>query len=302
VREFRTLDARKKFSEATYEAGLRWFANDEHMLYAKFSHGYKGGIVELIAQNGTVNEVTPELIDAWEVGWKGGWLDGELQTALTGFVYDYTDLQVPQLIQGQVLTSNAAAATIWGIEAELRWQPTPLTQLALALGHLDASFDHFCADDAFQSTPVDAPGCPRDASAPPLDPFNGLIDLGGNRLEDSPEWKVTAIARHTLELGRFGFLTPVAEFSWTSRYYRRPFNVFPDGVNDFHRTDLRLIWASPERSWTIEAFVQNLEDEAIYGRIIVGPEFTAGMPVGITPYAPRSYGLRVGYAFGESAR
>ncbi len=298
VRELRTLDALEKFSETTYEAGARWFASDAHMLYAKFAHGYKGGIVELIAQDGTVNDVSPELIDAWELGWKSGWRDGKVQTALTFFHYDYTDLQVPQLIQGQVLTSNAAAATIWGLEAELRWQPAPFTSIALSLSHLDASFDHFCADDAFQDTAADAPGCPRDPTAPALDGFNGLIDLSGNRLEDSPKWKASAIARHSFPLGARGSLTPIAEFSWTSTYYRRPFNVFPDGVNDYHRTDLRLVWADHSKRFRVEAFVQNLEDEAVYGRIIVGPEFTAGMPVGITPLQPRTYGLRVGYEFG----
>ncbi len=43
--------------------------------------------------------------------------------------------------------------------------------------------------------------------------------------------------------------------------------------------------------------MQNLEDESVYGRIIVRPEFTAGMPVGITPLQPRTFGLRIGYAF-----
>ena len=299
VRESRTLDARKRFTETTYEFGARWFVNDEHMLYAKFAHGYKAGLVELVALTGTINNVTPELIDAYEVGWKGGWLDGVVQTAFTAFYYDYTDLQVPQLIQGQVLTSNAAAATIWGLEAELRWQPAALTSVAVSVSHLDASFGEFCADDAFQLTPFDDPNCPRDAGAPPLDAINGLLDLSGNTLEDSPKWKLTSIARHTFSLGKFGFLTPVAEFTWSSSYYRRPFNVFPDGVSAYHRTDLRLSWADAERQWKVEAFVQNLEDKTIYGRIIVGPEFTAGMPVGITPYQARTVGLRVGYAWGS---
>ncbi len=276
VRELRTLDARKRFTETTHELGARWFVSEEHMLYAKFAHGYKAGLVELVALNGTINDVKPELIDAYELGWKGGWRDGEVQTAFTAFYYDYTDLQVPQLIQGQVLTSNAAAATIWGLEAELRWQPRPLTSVAASVSHLNATFDEFLINDVVL----------------------GPVDLSGNRLEDSPEWKVTAIARHTIPLSAYGFLTPVVEFTWSSSYYRRPFNVFPDGVNAYHHTDLRLVWSDAARHWKAEAFVQNVEDETIYGRIIAGPEFTAGMPVGITPYQPRTYGLRVGVAWG----
>jgi outer membrane receptor protein involved in Fe transport len=299
VRELRTLDSRRKFSETTYEVGARWFAGDDHVLYVKRAHGYKAGLTELIAQSGLVNDVAPERIDATELGWKATWRGGALATALSAFHYDYSDLQVPQLIEGQVLTSNAAAATIWGVEAELRWQPTALTSLALNASWLDARFDAFCADDVLQNTPVDDPDCPRDPANPP-DGVNGLLDLRGNRLEDSPKWKVAALLRHTFPLGARGFLTPVVEFSWSAHYYRRPFDTAPDRVNDYHRTDLRLVWSSPARRWRAEAFVQNLEDESIYGRVIVGPEFTAGMPVGISTYAPRSYGLRLGYAFGAT--
>jgi outer membrane receptor protein involved in Fe transport len=299
VRELRSLASRKKFTETTWESGVRWLVSDAHMLYAKWAHGYKAGLTELVAQDGTVNDVEPEQIDAAEIGWKGAWRDDRVQTALTAFHYDYSDLQVPQLIQGQVLTRNAAAATIWGLEAELRWRPTPATEIALTASHLDATFDTFCADDVLQPTPVDDAGCMRDATAPPLDGTNGLLNLAGNRLEDSPEWKASAFARQSIPLGAYGFLTAIAEISWSARYYRRPFNEFPDGVSDYHRTDLRLVWSDASEAWRVEAFVQNLEDESIYGRVISGPEFTAGNPVGISSYAPRTYGLRVGFRWGE---
>ncbi len=299
VREHRTLASRKKFTETTGEAGVRWLASDAHTLYAKWAHGYKAGLTELVAQDGTVNHVAPERIDAAEIGWKGAWRDGALETALTAFHYDYSDLQVPQLIQGQVLTRNAAAATIWGLEAELRWRPSPATEIALTASHLGATFDAFCADDVLQATPADDPGCVRDATAPPLDGSNGLVNLAGNRLEDSPAWQASAFVRQTVPLGAYGFLTAVAEIGWSAKTYRRPFNRFPDGIDAYHRTDLRLVWSDASQAWRVEAFVQNLEDESIYGRAISGPEFTAGNPVGISSYAPRTYGIRVGTRWGE---
>ncbi|MGI9431326.1 MAG: TonB-dependent receptor domain-containing protein, partial [Myxococcota bacterium] len=307
IRPEATLDGRKeRFRETTREVGFRWFFAEGHMLYAKFAKGYKAGFVE-IDQNGafgpagSANVISPEILDAWEVGVKTSWLDETLQVNVSGYFYGYDDLQVPIPLGLQALTLNAADATIKGAELEVNYQPLPNWNTRLAVSYIDATFGAFCSPDPFQFTPGDDPGCERDPTNPAIPPPNGVdgsLDLSGNRLEDTPEWQVSLVSRFTYPLGEWGALTSVLSFRWVDDYFARPFNVgLVDGIDSYTQTDIRFIWRSPEGRYTVEIFGSHLEDESIYGRRIVAPEFVAN-PSLIGLYAPRRFGIRIGFEWG----
>ena len=149
-----------------------------HMLYAKWAKGYKPGFLEVPfdtgVQTGFVgyrpNPVSPEIVRAWEVGWKGSFWDGRLQTSLSVFEYAYADLQIPRVTLGFVENENAAAAENRGIELELRANPVPEWTLLLTGGWLDATAEEYCSDDPAVVGPSD-PAC----AAEGID----LIDLSG---------------------------------------------------------------------------------------------------------------------------
>ena len=288
------------FRQVTYEFGMRWFVTDDQTVYAKWSKGYKPGIAEPIFDRGNVsmmppnsfiNAVDPEIIRAWEVGWKASWWDGRIQSALTYFHYSYTNLQVPKIGAGFVQTENAAEATNQGVELEFRAQPTEGWDIVFAAGWLDATFDSFCSDDELDIGPGD-PAC--------LDPSlggPGFLDLSGNHLEDAPEYKVALQTSYRIELGDMGSLTPVLSFTWTDDYYRRAFNRSDfDQVDSHTRTDFRLLWDSPDRRYGVELFVQNIEDETVYARTIAVALPTSVVGFGLLP--PRVYGIRLSYHWG----
>ncbi len=294
------LDDSVTFKEWTWEAGLRWFVSDAHMLYAKYAKGYKPGLQQLdlsALPKPVPVPVGPEIIRAWEVGWKAGWWDNQLTTALTGFYYDYSDLQVAQLINNQTFTQNAAKATNWGVELELTARPTDAWMIQGNVGYLNARFDEFCSDDPAVNTSFDAPACAGKRKST-LNAINGLIGLSGNDLEDAPAWKLSLLTSYAIELGRFGTLTPIAKLTWTDDYFLRPFNLAIDEVDSYTRTDVRLRWDSPEARYSVEAFVDNVEDEVVFARTIVGPDFTGGFPASVGVLQPRMYGVRVGFKWG----
>jgi iron complex outermembrane receptor protein len=307
IRPAATLDGRKeRFRETTRELGFRWFFADEHMLYAKFSKGYKAGFVEIdqngqFAPAGSANVIAPELIDAWEAGVKTSWLDATLLVNVSGYFYGYDDLQVAIPLGLQALTRNAASATIKGGELEVVYQPVPNWNTRLAVSYIHTVFGAFCSPDPFQFSPADDPGCERDATNPAIPPPNGVdgnLDLSGNRLEDTPEWQVSVVSRFTYPLGEWGTLTSVLSFRWVDDYFARPFNIgLVDGIDSYTQTGIRFIWRSPDERYTVEIFGSHLEDESIYGRRIVPPEFVAN-PALIGLYAPRRYGIRIGFEWG----
>ncbi len=308
------LRAAEKFRETTYEAKINWEITEDHHLYAKFAHGYKGGLLELdisgaVAQLQALvppesvnfkNVASPELIDAFEVGLRTQWLDGMITANLTAFYYDYTDLQVTQITGAQILTENAGEATIQGLELELVVAPTENWLIMFSAGYLDAEFDTFCSDDPFQFFAVSEPGC----AAPATNAFNaglgldGKSNLAGNRLEDSPEFDLTFVTRYTIALGEWGTLTPVVEFQWTDEYFSRPYNLPIDKIASRSKTDLRLIWEDVEKKYSVELFVENLENETVFGQRLIGAEFQGGFPVQVGTFPPRIYGIRLGFHFG----
>jgi iron complex outermembrane receptor protein len=63
--------------------------------------------------------VKPEVLDDYEVGLKNEFLDRKVRLNVDGFFYNYKDIQLERIINGPFVTVNAAAAHIYGAEAEL---------------------------------------------------------------------------------------------------------------------------------------------------------------------------------------
>jgi outer membrane receptor protein involved in Fe transport len=124
----------------------------------------------------------------------------------------------------------------------------------------------------------------------------GLDDFSGNDLSRSPKWKYTLSGEYEILLGGFGSLTPRIQYTWQDDTYFRVFNRAFDLQDDYHTTDAKLIWTSPEETWSVEAFVQNIEDVAAKQNILIGPR-----QFGAPPFAwynpPRFYGMQVGFRY-----
>lgn len=297
------LNGEETWRETTLDLGAKWFINEDHMVYVKWARGYKSGFIQLLPNTAgiatpndptddtIINEVDPEVIIATEIGAKTSWLGGRLNANLAAFHYDYSKLQVPVIKVVQIVNINAEEATVWGAELNLDARPIEDLDVRFALGWLKAEFDEFCADE-----PLDALNPPPPDPACVGDP-NGGVDLSGNRLEDSPEWKVSAMASYWFDMGNAGSLRPTLEFTWTDEAWRRPQNnPVVDRVQSYTKTDLRLRWEEPERRYWVEAFGENLEDNYVYPRGIVVA--VTGTAQGFGLLQPRTYGIRLGFDWG----
>lgn len=163
-------------SRAIRNENLLWSVNLNHktagdtVLYARIGNGFKSG-----GFNGSppldpaeVVPYRPESLIAYEVGAKGSLFSRRLRYDLSGFYYDYTDLQVFTVVNTggipvQVLT-NAANARIYGVEASLTAEIFDSLNLSLAAGLLSARY--------------------RDANI-------GGFDVSGQRLTNAPQVSAT---------------------------------------------------------------------------------------------------------------
>ncbi|MES2986863.1 MAG: TonB-dependent receptor [Pseudomonadota bacterium] len=131
------------FKKFTPRATLSFKPTENHMVYASYSEGFKGGgfdprgsgtsaPISNTAAGRTYQDIynylsfDPETVKSYELGWKGTAFDRRLTWALDGFYSDYANVQIPGSVAcliGAVtsfcgITTNAAKATIKGIELE----------------------------------------------------------------------------------------------------------------------------------------------------------------------------------------
>jgi len=147
----RVSDTWNKF---TPKIGIDYRPNQNLMLYASWSRGYRSG-----GFNGrglTVYSATlpyePETVDAWEAGLKSELWDRKLTVNLAAFYSDYKGIQqtgtvaVPGIALPQTVVINAAAAKIKGFEADVTLRPVDGLTVRGAFGYTDASFRGFIVD------------------------------------------------------------------------------------------------------------------------------------------------------------
>ena len=148
-----------KFSKFTPKVGLDFRPNDDTMLYASWSRGYRSGGFSSRAATATTASTPfqPEVVDSYEVGTKIAAFDRKLQFNISGFIAKYKNLQQNTTIPGgptgnQTITSNVGSADIKGIEADLTARPVTGLTLRAAVGLLDSKFKNFVAGNVIFGT------------------------------------------------------------------------------------------------------------------------------------------------------
>lgn len=98
-----------------------------------------------------------------EIDARTDWLDGRARVNAAAFWYDYADLQATTFFQSLTLVSNAADATVPGIDLEVTAQPTERLVPGASLSFPDATYDSFDLPYGVRSeyavTNLDDPGC-----------------------------------------------------------------------------------------------------------------------------------------------
>jgi iron complex outermembrane receptor protein len=288
-----TLNLASDENKVTWLAGLNYKPNADTLIYAKASTGFKGGGFD------AVGVYKPETNTAYEAGWKqtfGG--SGQHQFNLSGFYYDYKDLQVSVLLDTTVggQTFNAGAATIWGAEASADIEFDKNNFFHASFNYLNSEYDELLA----QFNVFTVPGIGADLNGiGDLDPTTPGIqqpNFAGNRPAFSPEFIVTMGYDHIFGLGSAGTITAKANTTFKSSYFTDFYNYRDGRQKAFTQTDFALEYKPENERFTVVAFVRNLENT----RPLTYGSFTSAGPDDVFNFqfgTPRTYGIRVGVDF-----
>ena len=133
------LRARAPTGRAVLDYTPQLSFTNQTLIYASYSRGYKAGgfnpPTDPKLDLGAPPTYAPESIDAFEVGTKNLLFGRSLQVNLTGFYYNYHNLQIGTINNRTSYTTNAPV-TIYGVESEVAWKPTRHLELDANVSYL----------------------------------------------------------------------------------------------------------------------------------------------------------------------
>jgi iron complex outermembrane receptor protein len=292
------------WSEPTGTVRLTYRFREDTHVYWKYTRGWKGGHYNATSSlNKGVTLATPETIDAFETGIRGSWFDGMANMSVNLFYYDYQDYQLftaEDSFNGQpeFVILNANDARVYGAELDVKLFPHPTLFLNVNVSWLESEFLDF----------VQVQLARRVVGTQAI-PINKEIQNSGNRLLNSPEWKVSLTAEQTLPLGRFGALVGRYDGAWTDDSYydategrgiaNNQDQIFlPEdtiGQRAFWLHNVSLRYVDPTTTVEVTGWCRNLTNETYKTFAFDGTSFRE-----TTIYYtadPRTYGITVGVRF-----
>jgi iron complex outermembrane receptor protein len=299
-----TRNVSRSWDAWTPRIGLEYRPTDDRLFYLTYSEGFKsGGFNDLSVVNPPFN---PEFIDSFELGAKTEWLNGRLRANASAFYYDYTDLQVSVFASlGNItttFTTNAAEATVKGLELDLIAKPIDALDIRASLAFLDATYDNFvtpygtctAVNAALDSRCVGRIGLPR------------LIDAAGNRLNNAPEFKGSLSVGYTIDLAAGGQVSLLGAAHHQGRVFFLPANTTVMSQASYTLVDARIGYESEAGNWSVGAVLKNLTDEEYFHNIVQFTStsdarkdvFAIGNALGY-PAPGRQWGLEFTYRFGN---
>jgi iron complex outermembrane receptor protein len=144
-----------KSDDTFYKLGLQHQIDDDKMVYALFSQGFRLGGTNSVraADSGFVPlEYDPDFMDNYEIGLKSEWADNTFQLNISAFHMKWSDYQNSVFNIGQWWVRgivNGGGAESTGVEVNFTWQATDRLKVRGSVFSADAKFtdDFFSPDD-----------------------------------------------------------------------------------------------------------------------------------------------------------
>ena len=266
-------DKEKGWGAVTPTFSINYQANDQTLLYASVTRGFKSGVINVGSKNDVIN---PEYAWGYEAGIKTSGLDGRVAGSLAAFYIDYSDLQVGFVGADSVVTTvNAASARNYGLELEVRTKPVANWNFDLFATYLNAKYKDFVTGDYRQG-------------------FK-LVNLAGNRLSNAPEFSFRASTDYTIPIGDAS-INLRADVNWQDRVFFTEFNNADATQAAFTTINAGVKYTSANGMWTVDAWGRNLANKFIISNNIITAPLYSSIRVGsLAP--PRTYGVTLGMNF-----
>jgi len=301
----RTIDVNPDLSfddsELTWMANISYDLNDDVMVFASASTGFKSGGFNSDGGNTVIPRIfQSETVDNFELGLKSTLFSSTLMTNLTFFLTEIENFQDRQFDGVNFIVQNAGVLTQRGFELDVRAQPNEHLFVLGGLSFLDSEFDSF--PNATNLPAVVAAAQAAGVTPPPQ-------DLTGRRNHFSPEWQasLTAEWRDRLPVGGLGWYVR-AEYQYVAdQNVGAETNQNPQSRQEsYSLVNARGGITTADEKWELALFARNIADKGYCQTVFNQP---IGTTLGLVDPAtgggmqrcvlgpPRTYGVEAVFRF-----
>lgn len=284
----------------TPKFGINYQVTDDAMVYATATKGFKSGGYSSSARSLNGASFGQETLWSYEVGAKTDWFDHRLRVNIAAFRNDWQGLQFSATISNNppvTGTSNAAAAYINGIEAEITAKPDPTITLSGNVTLLDAKYVNFKTFSP--SASLVNPYLLNDPRYHAADAVHGIpaqYDASGKTLVEAPPVSLILSAQKDFNMSDGGSFYIRGEYQYTGLTYFQPSDTPIASQPAFSLYNASVGYTAPGGHWQLALWGRNLTDQNYV--INVGFSGTAPnnhitAPIGV----PRTFGGRITYNF-----
>lgn len=239
----------------------RYRPTDDDLFYASYTEGFKSGgfgSFSLVDANGDrigccqtdidqasgarSREFQPEVVDSYEIGYKGALFDGRADLNISAFLYDYEDLQISffDSDSGANTVENVGQVDGQGVESSVTAQFNDNWGLYLGVSWLD----------------TEATGVQQVCDGPTPD------SCEGTNLFWAPDWSGAAVLTGTFPFAN-GEIEGSLDAFWESER-GGGWGSFPETMIDSYVEMALRVEYIAANNWSLGAYVENLTDEFTY--------------------------------------
>jgi len=232
-----------------YRLASSWHLNENTMLYASYSTGFRGGGINprpfVPAQ---VLPFQPEELTAYEIGLKTDLLDKRLRVNTSVFLNDYEEILVT-ITNGfagfflSAIPINAGEAEVRGVEVELTAYPLEGLAIDASYGYLDFKYTRFS----------------EDALASRMDYWMAMRYMPKNKASIGIQYEIPFSS---------GSLIPRLDASYSSDFFTNANNSASSRVKGSTLSNARVTWRPHNADWETAVGVTNLFDRYYYNNIL----------------------------------
>ena len=241
------------------KAGVQADLTENNMAYASYTRGYKGPAYNIFYNLTTVGAgvIAPETVNAYEVGFKNTFLDGDLIVNLAAYYAKYNNYQAnsPDFVAGVRTTrlTNAGSVSTKGFELDFVATPSRNFTLSGGVAYNKARVEDFRLPPGADSTQLLAKGTP---------------------LANAPKWKMSLGAQYDIETSGFANIELGSQIAMQSdQIYElspNPAVRLGSTVDGYAIVDLTAALVDPNDGWRVAFQVKNLFDKSFASSIVSG--------------------------------
>jgi len=261
------------FEKMTWRLAVDHNLTSDLMVYASYNRGIKSGGFDLLSPGNT--GFKPEILDAYEIGFKSELFESTLRINASVFYYDYEDMQVTSIEHNTTFTANAAGARIRGLDVDILAIPLENLTLTAGLAYLNGEYNDF-------PNPVVYP-------ASPSEPMPVIADAKGNETIRTPEITGNLGVEYRLPT-RVGLFTLAGNMSYNDGFYWAPDERYRQ--KPYTLVNASIGWRSDNDRFGVSLWGQNLTDKSYLMQGV--PSAYGDLAV---MAAPRTYGITVSTKF-----